>query len=111
MTIEYEDFLTKLPPERVAAIRERGRELIEQEASLRQLRERLGDCSQEMIAKALGIKQSSVSKLERRSDMYIATLKRYIEAMGGELQILAQFPGQDPVRINQFSDITTANEG
>lgn len=60
--------------------------------------------SQEQLAKTLRVKQASVSKLERRTDMYIQTLRNYIEAMGGKLEITAKFPdGQ--VRINQFQDV------
>ena len=60
--------------------------------------------SQEQMAKTLGIKQASVSKLERRTDMYISTLRSYIEAMGGELEIVAQFP-EGNVKISQFGDL------
>ncbi len=48
--------------------------------------------SQEQLADVLDIKQGSVSKLERRTDLYISTLRRYIEAMGGELTLQARFP-------------------
>lgn len=60
--------------------------------------------SQEALATTLGANQSSVSKLERRADMYVSTLRSYIEAMGGELQIMAKFPDGE-VRIGQFSKI------
>ncbi|MEX2524871.1 MAG: XRE family transcriptional regulator [Gammaproteobacteria bacterium] len=59
--------------------------------------------SQEQLAELLHIKQASVSKLERRTDMYIRTLRSYIEAMGGTLEINAVFP-EGRIRINQFSD-------
>ena len=59
--------------------------------------------SQEQLAKELNIKQASVSKLERRTDMYIKTLRSYIEAMGGVLEISAKFP-EGKVRIKQFAD-------
>jgi hypothetical protein len=55
------------------------------------------------LAKALNINQAAVSKMERRTDMYISTLRNYIRAMGGELEIIATFPdGQ--VKIENFSD-------
>ena len=53
------------------------------------------------MAKKLHINQAAVSKLERRVDMYLSTLRSYIEAMGGRLEIIACFPNQS-VRINQF---------
>ena len=60
--------------------------------------------SQEQIAKTLSIRQASVSKLERRTDMYISTLRSYIKAMGGNLEIVAQFP-EGEVKIAQCRDL------
>jgi DNA-binding Xre family transcriptional regulator len=58
--------------------------------------------TQEHLASILRIKQASVSKMERRTDMYIGTLSKFIEAMGGQLEIRAVFP-DGSVRITQFS--------
>jgi ribosome-binding protein aMBF1 (putative translation factor) len=60
--------------------------------------------SQERLAELLSTKQANVSRMERRTDMYISTLRSYIEAMGGELDIVARFPNGE-VHINQFEDI------
>jgi transcriptional regulator len=60
--------------------------------------------SQERIAEILHTKQANVSRLERRTDMYISTLRSYIEAMGGTLDIVARFPNGE-VHINQFEEI------
>jgi len=60
--------------------------------------------SQERIAEILHTKQANVSRLERRTDMYISTLRSYIEAMGGTLDIVARFPNGE-VYINQFEEI------
>jgi len=60
--------------------------------------------SQERLAQLLTTKQANVSRMERRTDMYISTLRSYIEAMGGELDIVARFPDGE-VHINQFEDI------
>ncbi|MCG6575070.1 helix-turn-helix domain-containing protein [Pseudomonas sp. AF32] len=63
------------------------------------------ELSQDALAKTLHINQAAVSKMERRTDMYISTLRNYIRAMGGELEIIATFPdGQ--VRIENFSHQT-----
>ena len=59
--------------------------------------------TQEKLAKELNVKQSAVSKLERRADMYVSTLREFVRAMGGELEITARFP-EGAVRINQFED-------
>jgi predicted XRE-type DNA-binding protein len=60
--------------------------------------------SQEQLAQLLNIRQPNVSKIEKRADMYISTLRSFIKAMGGELDIVARFPEGD-VKINQFVDI------
>jgi len=59
--------------------------------------------TQAELSQVLRVDQGSISKLERRTDMYIGTLRRYIEAMGGSLQIRAVFPDGE-VQINQFED-------
>ena len=60
--------------------------------------------SQERMAEILETKQANVSQIERRTDMYISTLRSYIEAMGGQLKIVAHFPDGD-ISINQFQNI------
>jgi transcriptional regulator with XRE-family HTH domain len=57
--------------------------------------------SQREIAEALGMKQPSISKLERQTDMQISTLRKIVKALGGELEVLARFP-KGTVRIEQF---------
>lgn len=57
------------------------------------------------LAELLGINQAAVSKMERRADMYVSTLARFVEAMGGQLEIRACFP-DGVVRIKQFSEVT-----
>lgn len=101
MAIPYEDFLAKLPEEERAAIRAEADRLVAEEMTLRELRD-VRARSQEEIAAKLGVNQASVSKMERRTDMYIGTLRSLIESMGGELEIIAKFPDRAPVKINQF---------
>jgi transcriptional regulator with XRE-family HTH domain len=67
---------------------------------LRQARER----SQQELARALKVGQPAVAKLERRADMYVSNLRRYIEALGGSLEITARFP-DGAVNITNFSDL------
>jgi transcriptional regulator with XRE-family HTH domain len=57
--------------------------------------------SQQQVAQALGIKQPSLSKLEKQSDMQISTLRKIVTALGGELEVLAKFP-KGTVKIDQF---------
>jgi transcriptional regulator with XRE-family HTH domain len=69
-------------------------------AELRQARR----LSQEELAATLQIRQAGVSRMEKRTDMYLSTLRRFIEAMGGKLDVVARFP-EGEVRINQFENL------
>jgi transcriptional regulator with XRE-family HTH domain len=60
--------------------------------------------SQEQLAAELSVKQPAVAKMEKKADMYISTLRRFVEAMGGQLEIRAHFPEGD-VKITQFEDL------
>jgi predicted transcriptional regulator len=60
--------------------------------------------SQEEIGQTLQIGQGSVAKIEKRADMYVSTLRRFIEAMGGELEIVARF-ADHTVKIKNFADL------
>lgn len=63
--------------------------------------------SQKRLAEILSTKQANISRIEHRTDMYISTLRNYIEAMGGELDIIARFPDGE-IHINQFGEISGA---
>ncbi len=65
--------------------------------------------SQEHLATVLGVRQAGISKMERRADMYISTLRNFINAMGGDLVILARFPDGN-VEITQFKDLAAEDE-
>jgi transcriptional regulator with XRE-family HTH domain len=100
MAIRLDDYMAKLPKKQQQAIQKRAAQLIAEEATLRELREARRR-SQVELAEKLHIQQAAVSKLERRTDMYISTLRSYIEAMGGKLEIIARFSNKT-VRIKQF---------
>jgi predicted transcriptional regulator len=74
-----------------------------QEMALDELRGAL-DLTQEHLAELLHVNQAAISKVERRSDMYISTLRKIIEAMGGQLDIRAVLPN-GVVRITQFEEV------
>jgi predicted transcriptional regulator len=70
---------------------------------LNELRQARG-LSQKMLAEVLHVQQPSIAKLEKRTDMYISTVRSHIEAMGGELEVVARFP-EGNVKISNFSDL------
>jgi DNA-binding transcriptional regulator YiaG len=102
MARNFKELEAKMPPERRARIRAKVDEMI-REMPLDELREAL-QLTQESLAEALHVKQPFISKVERRTDMYISTLRKIIEAMGGQLEIRAILPDGD-VRITQFRDV------
>jgi len=65
--------------------------------------------TQTHLASLLRITQASVSKMERRTDMYVSTLRSFVQAMGGELEIRAVFP-EGTVRIDQFATLAEGEE-
>ncbi len=100
-TKPYKLLREKMSPKARAAAAKKTQELLA-ELPLQELRQ-VRMLSQEKLAEKLNVKQATVSKLERRADMYISTLRNVIKAMGGELEIKAKFPDGE-VRINQFTD-------
>ena len=77
---------------------------LDDEMNLAEVRRAL-KLSQEEIAQTLQVGQGSVAKIEKRTDMYVSTLRRFIEAMGGELEIVARFADHS-VKIRNFSDLS-----
>jgi ribosome-binding protein aMBF1 (putative translation factor) len=73
------------------------------EMPLHELRQARG-LSQKMLAEILNVQQPSIAKMEKRTDMYLSTLRSHIEAMGGELDIIARFP-DGVVKISNFNDL------
>ena len=96
--------LGELPELERAAIRRRAAEIDLEIRAIEQLR-RMMRQSQARLAQRLGVRQDSVSRLERRSDMLISTLRGYVRALGGELAIVARLPGHPPVRLEGLGDL------
>ena len=105
----YEELMAGLGSERRMRVEIRAAKLIAEEKSLRDLRQ-AHNLTQQRMAKKLGVKQHSISRLEQRSDMLLSTLRDYIGKMGGELVLTARFPDREPVRIKGFTDIVGSGE-
>lgn len=93
-----------LSPERRKKIEARATQLIAEELTLQKLR-RARKLTQVRMAKALGIGQDGVSKLEKRTDLMISTLRKSIQAMGGNLSLVAEFPDRDPVVLAGIGEV------
>jgi transcriptional regulator with XRE-family HTH domain len=105
----YEELMAELSPARRKRVESRAAELIAEEKSLRDLRQ-ARHLTQQSMAKKLGVKQHSISRLEQRSDMLLSTLRDYIGKMGGVLELTARFPNREPVRIKGFTDLASGRE-
>lgn len=103
MAKTVDEIVAKMPKKRQRRIEKRARELIAEEMALRDLRKAM-KLTQKSVAKKLAIGQEGVSRLEQRNDLMLSTLRKYIEAMGGELRITAEFPNRAPVHLASFSD-------
>jgi predicted transcriptional regulator len=102
MARNFKELEARMSPERRARIQVKVDKAV-QEMALDELREAL-QLTQETLAEALHVKQPFVSKVERRTDMFISTLRKIIQAMGGELEIRAILPN-GVVRIKQFEEV------
>ncbi len=96
MTVTLKEMMAGLSAKERKAVDARATELIAEEMTLRDLRNALA-LTQKTVAKSLGINQENLSRLERRSDLLLSTLSSYVEAMGGNLQLVAEFPNRPPV--------------
>ena len=98
MAKKLDDVMAPLPASRRAKIERHAQDL----ASLKDLRQAV-EKTQEDLAEVLGVGQDTISRLEQRSDMLISTLRRYVEGMGGTLELVAQFPNRPPVVIDHLA--------
>lgn len=97
MTVKLDDMMKKLfTPKERAAIRRDAAVIAKRHMALRELREARSR-TQVAMARKLGVKQVNISRLESRSDPRLSTLEKYIDAMGGRLHLIVEFPEQDPV--------------
>jgi len=98
-----DEVIAALPLERQERVETRFRELKDEVESLRELRQVAGK-AQADVAAALKIKQPSVSKIERQADMYLSTLRSYVQAIGGDLELVVRLPTR-AVRLQSLGDL------
>jgi transcriptional regulator with XRE-family HTH domain len=102
------DIIRRLNPGQRKKVEARAAHLIAEEMTLRELR-RARKLSQERVAKKLGIGQEGISKIEKRADLMISTLRRTVEAMGGSLALVARFPDSEPVILSGIAEDSSEN--
>ena len=107
MAKPFKDLLKNMSPDRLGRIEQQKQEML-WEITLQELRQAV-ELTQKQLAETLKINQAAVSKMESQSDMYISTLRRFLEAMGASLKIVAEFPDGEVV-IDQFSEEGTTKK-
>lgn len=110
MAIPLNDILAKLPASRRARIEAQTVTLLAQLRTLEALR-KARSLTQVQVARELGIGQNSVSTLERRADLLVSTLRKYVAAAGGELTLIARFPGGQQFDLTAFGEPLGLEEG
>lgn len=105
MAKKFADLRAQMSPEARARAQAQAQAMLA-EMPLNELRQARG-LSQKMLAEVLHVQQPSIAKIEKRTDMYLSTLRSHIEAMGGELEVIARFP-DGSVKITNFSDLGKA---
>lgn len=104
MSKTLDEKISELTPARRKAVKARATELVAEESALQQLR-KARKLTQTNMAKKLGIGQEGVSRIEQRSDLLLSTLRSYVEAMGGKLSIIAEFPDRVPVILTGLASM------
>jgi DNA-binding transcriptional regulator YiaG len=107
MAVNVEDNIKKLRPAQRKKVETRTAELIAEEMTLQELR-RARKLTQVRLAKSLGISQDQVSRREKRSDLLLSTLRKTVEAMGGNLSLIAKFPDRAPIVLAGIADDQTS---
>jgi DNA-binding XRE family transcriptional regulator len=105
MARNLDDVMASLPKLRQKRIADRAMEL----ATLKDLRQ-AAQQTQEELAATLGVRQDTISRLEKRTDMLLSTLRQYVEGMGGKLELIAKFPNRPPVVINHMGEQVALNK-
>jgi predicted XRE-type DNA-binding protein len=99
---KFSELRSRMSPESQARAEAKAQAMLA-EMPLNELRQARG-LSQKMLAEVLHVQQPSIAKMEKRTDMYLSTLRSHIEAMGGHLEVVARFP-DGAVKISNFSDL------
>jgi DNA-binding XRE family transcriptional regulator len=103
MPVNVNDKIKKLSAAQRKRVEARAAELIAEEMTLRELR-RARRLTQVRVAAALGVTQDSVSRLEKRSDLLLSTLRKTVKAMGGKLSLVAEFPDRAPIVLSGIAE-------
>jgi len=103
MTVSLETMLAKLSKEDRQAVEAEAARLKAEYLTMQDMR-KAKELTQAKLAETLGVKQATIAQMEKRSDLLISTLRSYVEAMGGNLKLVVEFPGRNEVVLEGLSD-------
>lgn len=103
MTKPFREVMAEFSPERRADIQAEADRLLAEYYTLQELRKAKA-LTQAQLANALGIRQATVAQMEKRTDLLLSTLRSYVEAMGGKLSLIVEFPDRVPVHLTGLGD-------
>ena len=103
--ISGDEFIARLPAARRAKVEARAKQLIAEELTMQELR-KARNLTQTQLGAVLGIGQEHVSRIEQRADMLLSTLASYVNAMGGSLKLVIDFPDRQPVSLTNFAALS-----
>ena len=109
MARKLDDVIQGLPLDQQQEIATQAARLIEEEMTLCDLR-KAHELTQERMAEALHISQDGVSRIEKRSDFLLSTLRSYVEAMGGKLRLVVEFPHRKPITLANIDSLGVRNK-
>lgn len=107
MAKKFSELRSRMSPESQARTEAKAQAILA-EMPLNELRQARG-LSQKCLGELLHVQQPAIAKLEQRTDMYLSTLRNHIEAMGGQLEVIARFP-EGSIKIINFSDLDSKAE-
>jgi DNA-binding XRE family transcriptional regulator len=99
-----QEVIASMPPESQKRIAERTAELHAEIEGLKALR-KLAERSQQQIAQSLGVKQPAIVKIEKQTDLYLSTLRRFVEAAGGTLELRVELPGKGVMHLTGIGEL------
>lgn len=105
VTVPFEQLFAEMPESERAESEVRTIELLAEIDGLAELR-RLAELTQGQVAEALNVKQPTVHQIERRTDLYLSTLRRFVEAAGGELELRVSLPGKGAFKLTGVGQLT-----
>ncbi|WP_372398180.1 XRE family transcriptional regulator [Azospirillum sp. HJ39] len=108
-TIPFDQILSEMTDDERAAVDARAAGFLAEIDGLAELR-RLAELTQSQVAETLNVKQPTIHQIEKRTDLYLSTLRRFVEAAGGELELRVSLPGKGAFKLTGIGELTSGSQ-